>query len=178
MYLIYGGRSEAEFLGRLFAPKGDFSGQKSAVQQRRYTFTESIFLLRIRHLDVHIPGTSFDPGAVERLRIWRVSSVKAWYEIYTNTLYTITLLIDQCRSVANLLRIFLFTAFFKLERRRGCYCGSEDKTMKQLYLDRWSNKTGSFPSVLLGKANSILFALYWAWDQSPEKQKMNQIFPH
>jgi hypothetical protein len=65
---------------------------------------------------------------------------------------------ERCKPFA----IPPFTAFFKLESREGRegYSGAKDKTMKNLCLDRWSNKTGFFPSVLLGKANSILFALY------------------
>jgi hypothetical protein len=60
---------------------------------------------------------------------------------------------ERCKPFA----IPPFTAFFKLEGKEGCYCGAVDKTMKKLYLDRWSNKTGFFPSVLLGKSNSIVY---------------------
>jgi hypothetical protein len=87
-----------------------------------------------------------------------VSPVNALYETYTfldNTIMNRSMQ-ERCKPFANL----PFTALFKLEGREGCYCGTEDKTMKKLCLDRWSNKTGFFPSVLLGKANSILFALY------------------
>ncbi len=69
-------------LRRLFAPKGDFSGKKSAVQQRRYLYRVHIYIKDSAPYG-HILGTSLDQGAVQRIRIWRVSSVNALYETYT-----------------------------------------------------------------------------------------------
>ncbi len=74
---------------------------------------------------------------------------------------------ERCKPFA----IPPFTAFFKLEGREGCYCGAEGKTMKKLYLDRWSNKTGFFPSVLLGKNQTVYCSRCFELGTSPQRNK-------